>query len=97
MKDFYYDLIKRPIVTEKTTLLGEYNKFVFEVAPNSSKELVKKAIESIFSVKVRKVNMISICGKRKRFRGIWGTRSDIKKAIVTLEKDHTIDFSGGLK
>jgi len=92
-----YDLIRKPIITEKSTYLGEQNKFVFEIEYNADKLAVKKAIENIFEVKVKKVNVLNIKGKNKRFKGVRGTQSDLKKAIVTLEKDHTIDFSGGIK
>ncbi|GAB4163456.1 MAG: 50S ribosomal protein L23 [Rickettsiaceae bacterium] len=92
-----YDLIRRPIVTEKSTILGEQGKYVFEVAPAANKALVKKAIEEIFNVRVKAVNVLNQKGKVKRFRGIIGRRSDIKKAIVTLEKDYTIDLAGGIK
>lgn len=92
-----YDLIKRPLITEKTTILGEQDKYVFEVAPAANKSSVKKAVEEIFEVKVKAVNVLSQKGKLKRFKGRLGRRSDIKKAIVTLEKDHSIDLAGGIK
>ena len=92
-----YDLIRSPIVTEKSTILGEYAKYVFEVAPLATKPLVKKAIEAIFEVKVKAVNILNQNGKVKRFKGRIGCRSDKKKAIVTLEKDHSIDLAGGIK
>ena len=92
-----YDLIRKPIITEKSTILGEYGKYVFEVSPSSNKPSIKKAIEEIFGVKVKAVNVLNQKGKVKRFRGIIGRRSDVKKAIVTLEKDHTIDLAGGIK
>lgn len=98
MKDYKsYDLIRRPIITEKTTLLSEQNKFTFEVAQMAEKSSVKVAIEKIFEVKVKAVNILNVKGKIKRFKGRIGKRSDIKKAIVTLEKNYTIDFSGGIK
>jgi large subunit ribosomal protein L23 len=92
-----YDLIKSPIITEKSTILGEQVKYVFEVDPAADKPSVKKAIEEIFSVKVKSVNVLNQKGKTKRFRGFMGRRSDVKKAVVTLEKDHTIDLAGGVK
>jgi large subunit ribosomal protein L23 len=98
MKDAkYYDLIRKPITTEKTTMLSEQNKFTFEVSQKATKLLVKSAIEKVFGVKVSKVNMINIQGKVKRFKGRIGRQSDIRKAIVTLEKDYTIDLSAGVK
>ena len=92
-----YDLIRSPLVTEKTTILGEQGKYVFEVASAADKSSVKKAIEEIFEVKVKSVNILSQKGKVKRFKGTLGRRSDMKKAIVTLEKDHSIDLAGGIK
>ncbi|HJD56430.1 MAG TPA: 50S ribosomal protein L23 [Rickettsia endosymbiont of Pyrocoelia pectoralis] len=93
----YYDLIRRPIVTEKTTLLSEQNKYSFYVDKSAEKLTVKKAIEEIFKVKVKKVNILNVKGKKKRFKGIIGQQINRKKAVVTLEKDHTIDFAGGIK
>ena len=86
-----YDLIRSPIITEKSTILGEQVKYVFEIAPAANKSSVKKAIEEIFDVKVKSVNTLNQVGKEKRFKGRVGRRSDKKKAIVTLEKDCTID------
>ncbi|MFK7968131.1 MAG: 50S ribosomal protein L23 [Rickettsiaceae bacterium] len=92
-----YDLIRSPIITEKSTFLGEIGKYVFEVARNAEKASIKKAVEEIFSVKVKSVNVLNQKGKEKKFKGVLGRRSDIKKALVTLEKDYTIDFTGGGK
>lgn len=92
-----YDLIRKPIITEKSTLLGEQGKYVFEVAANAEKGMIQKAIEQIFTVKVKAVNIINQVGKKKRFKGVMGRRSDVKKAVVTLEKDHAIDLAGGIK
>jgi large subunit ribosomal protein L23 len=97
LKAEMYDIIKRPLVTEKTAMLGEQNKYVFEVHPNATKPLVKKVVEGIFGVLVTKVNMLIIKGKRKRFKGTMGKKSDVKKAIVTLAKDNVIDLTGGVK
>lgn len=98
MKEYkYYDLIRSPIITEKTTNLSEQNKFTFEVSIEAKKPLVKQAIEKIFAVKVKKVNILNVKGKTKRFKGRTGRQSDVKKAIVTLEKEYTIDFAGGIK
>lgn len=92
-----YDLIKKPLITEKSTILSEQGKYVFEVAPAATKPSVKAAIEKIFEVKVKSVNILNQQGKVKRFRGRVGQRSDAKKAMVTLEKDQTIDLAGGIK
>ena len=84
MKSYqHYDLIRSPIITEKTTILSEQNKFTFHVADYAEKSFIKTAIEKIFAVKVKKVNI--------------GRQSDKKKAIVTLQKDYTIDLTGGIK
>ena len=92
-----YDVIRSPIITEKTTMMSEHRKYTFKVMPDADKSLVKKAIESIFGVKVQKVSMLNLKGKTKRFKGIIGKQSDMKKAIVTLEKDQVIDLAGGVK
>lgn len=92
-----YDLIRKPVITEKSTILGEQGKYVFEVTKTASKGLIKKAIEEIFTVKVKSVNVLNQKGKVKTFKGTLGRRSDVKKAIVTLEKDNSIDFAGGIK
>lgn len=89
-----YDLIRTPIITEKSTLLSENNKYTFKVLNKVNKLDIKKAIESIFSVKVSKVHIINIQGKVKRFKGILGSRSNYKKAIVTLDKGYSIDLAG---
>jgi large subunit ribosomal protein L23 len=92
-----FDLIKYPLITEKTTYLNEQGKYVFSVRSDANKNTISAAIEEIFSVKVAKVNIINQIGKSKRFKGVMGKRSDVKKAIVTLEKDNVIDFTGGVK
>lgn len=92
-----YDIIRNPIITEKTTMLSEYRKYTFKVLQDANKELVKKAVELVFGVKVQKVNILNLKGKTKRFKGIMGRRSDTKKAIVTLEKNQSIDLAGGVK
>ena len=89
----YFDIIRNPIVTEKSTLISELGKYVFEVQKDSTKLQIKKAIEHIFSVKVKKINTLLVKGKIKRFRGNLGKRNDVKKAVVTLEKDQTIDLA----
>ena len=91
-----YQVILNPLVTEKATQLSEYNKIVFAVPINASKLEVKSSIEKIFSVKVKTVNTIILKGKLKRFKGILGKRSNIKKAIVTLAPGNTIDLSAGV-
>ena len=92
----HYDTILSPVITEKATLLSEHNKVVFRVAMDSTKEDIAAAVEQLFKVKVTKVNTLIQKGKTKRFRGRMGQRSDIKKAIVTLEDGQSIDITTGL-
>ncbi len=92
----HYDTIIAPVITEKATLLTELNKVVFRVADDATKDEIAAAVEELFKVKVIKVNTLVTKGKTKRFRGILGRRSDVKKAIVTLQEGHTIDISTGL-
>ena len=91
-----YDLIRKPIITEKATLASEGNAVVFEVAMSATKPEIKKAVEALFNVKVKAVNTTITKGKVKRFRGKIGTRRDVKKAYVTLVEGNTIDVSTGL-
>lgn len=91
-----YDVIRRPIVTEKSTLASEANALVFEVAKDANKPLIKQAVEALFNVKVKAVNTVLTKGKVKRFRGRPGKRNDVKKAYVTLEEGHMIDVTTGL-
>ena len=91
-----YKIIRKPIVTEKATKLSEFNKVVFEVASKSNKNEIKVAIEKLFSVKVKAVNIINTKGKEKRFKGILGKRNDVKKAVITLVEGNTIDISAGV-
>jgi large subunit ribosomal protein L23 len=96
VKPHHYDVIRRPLITEKSTLVAEYNKIVFEVAPDADKKAIKDAVEALFKVKVTKVNTLTQKGKTKRFRGFLGRRSDVKKAIVTLAEGQSVDISTGL-
>ena len=91
-----YDVIRRPIITEKTTLASENGAVVFEVAIDAAKPQIKEAVEALFGVKVKAVNTTIIKGKTKRFRGQMGKRKDVKKAYVTLEEGNTIDVTTGL-
>ena len=92
----HYDTILSPVITEKATMLSEHNKVVFKVAHEATKDDIAAAVEELFKVKVIKVNTLITKGKTKRFRGILGRRSDVKKAIVTLQEGQTIDISTGL-
>ncbi len=95
-KPEHYDLIKKPIITEKATLASEAGAVVFQVAMDATKPMIKEAVEAIFGVKVKAVNTTITKGKSKKFRGRQGERSDKKKAYVTLEAGNTIDVSTGL-
>jgi large subunit ribosomal protein L23 len=92
----HYDTIIAPLITEKATILSDQNKIVFKVPLTATKKDVKSAIEALFKVKVVSVNTILVKGKTKRFRGVEGKRSDVKKAIVTLAAGQSIDVTTGL-
>jgi large subunit ribosomal protein L23 len=96
VKPEHYDIIRKPVITEKATMAGENNAFVFQVAMDATKPMIKEAVEAVFGVKVKAVNTTITKGKEKRFRGRPGVRSDRKKAYVTLEAGNTIDVSTGL-
>lgn len=91
-----YDVIRKPIITEKATMASEHNAVVFEVDIAANKPQIKEAVETLFGVKVKAVNTSITKGKVKRFRGALGKRKDVKKAYVTLEEGNTIDVSTGL-
>ncbi|MGO9361167.1 MAG: 50S ribosomal protein L23 [Xanthobacteraceae bacterium] len=92
----HYDVIVAPVITEKATAASEHNKVVFKVAAKATKPQIKEAVEKLFDVKVKSVNTIVRKGKTKVFRGSFGTQSDSKRAIVTLEEGHRIDVTTGL-
>lgn len=92
----HYDVILSPVITEKATALSEQNKVVFKVASTATKPQIKEAVERLFDVKVMSVNTLVTKGKTKVFRGVRGRRSDVKKAVVTLEAGQTIDVTTGL-
>ena len=92
-----YSIIKKPLMTEKSTNLNQYNQYSFIVNKNSSSNEIKKAIEKIFKVKVTKINTLVMRGKQKSFKGNLGYKKDFKKAIVTLTEGNTIDSSLEIK
>ena len=92
----HYDVIVSPVITEKATMQSEHNKVVFNVASKASKPQIKEAVEKLFDVKVKSVNTLVRKGKTKVFRGNFGSQSDIKRAVVTLEEGHRIDVTTGL-
>lgn len=91
-----YDIIRAPVVTEKSTRGAEVNQVTFRVAMDATKPEIKKAIETLFKVKVKRVNTIRVNGKRKRFQGRPGRRADYKKAIVSLAEGEMIDVMTGV-
>ena len=93
---FHHDVILSPIITEKSTKLTETNQVVFRVAMDATKPKIAKAVADLFKVKVKEVNTLKVKGKRKLARGRPYTRSDYKKAIVTLEEGQQIDITTGL-
>ncbi|MGH2343235.1 50S ribosomal protein L23 [Segnochrobactraceae bacterium EtOH-i3] len=92
----HYDVIVRPIISEKATIQTEQNKVVFQVANTATKPEIKAAVEALFGVTVTKVNTLVRKGKVKRFRGQLGQQSDVKRAIVTLAEGQSIDITTGL-
>src|SRR5690606_35571896 len=95
VKAAHYDVIRAPIVTEKTTNSAELNKVTFEVSTSATKQQVKAAVQAIFNVDVEKVNIINVKGKVKRFRGRVGKRADYKKAVVSVAEGQTLDVTVG--
>ena len=91
-----YDTLVRPVITEKSMISSEAGKVVFIVPLSATKESIKAAVETIFNVKVNKVNTIKQFGKSKMFRGHKGQRSDFKKAIITLAEGQNIDVTTGI-
>ena len=92
-----YSIIQKPLTTEKSTNLQQFNQYSFIVSKNSNSNEIKQAIEKIFKVKVTKINTSILRGKPKTFKGTFGYRKDTKKAIVTLAEGNTIDSSLGIK
>jgi large subunit ribosomal protein L23 len=91
------DIIVRPVVSEKSYAAFDSEVYTFVVAPDANKIEIRKAIETIFNVRVTKVNTINRKGKRKRNRrtGTWSTRSDQRRAIVSLAAGDHIEVFGG--
>ena len=92
----HYDVVLAPHITEKATLLSEQNAVVFKVAQTATKPQIKAAVEALFNVGVTGVNTITQKGKTKRWKGRPYTRSDVKKAIVTLKDGDSIDVTSGI-
>ena len=92
-----YEVIRSPLISEKSTFISQFNYYVFKVSPNSNKKEIKNAVENIFKVEVKSVNTLNQKGKKKRFRGKVGVRASIKKAFVKLAEGQTIDTTVEVK
>ena len=92
----HYDVIVAPVITEKSTMVSEHNQVMFNVARKATKPEIKAAVEALFGVKVKSVNTLVRKGKQKRFKGVAGRQSDVKKAVVTLAEGQSIDVTTGL-
>ena len=92
----HYDVILAPVITEKATKLTDHNQVVFRVAMNATKPEIKEAVEKIFKVKVMGVNTVITKGKHKVRQGRPYTKSDVKKAVVTLSAGDHIDVTTGV-
>ena len=92
----HYDVILAPHITEKSTMLSEHNAVVFKVAGSASKPQIKAAVEALFNVSVTGVNTMNVKGKTKKWKGRPYTRSDVKKAVVTLADGQSIDITTGI-
>ena len=90
-----YEVLRRPIITEKGTLMAEHNQYDFEVAMDANKMMVKEAVEKRFGVNVLKVNVMRMPGKTRRFGRRVSTTPSWKKAIVTLAEGQTIEVFEG--
>ena len=91
-----YDIIRSPVITEKSTRLSESNQVIFRVASSATKPQIAKAVEELFKVKVKAVNTINAKGKKRSWRGRPYQKSDVKKAVVTLAEGYQIDVTTGL-
>ena len=96
VKEWMYEIISQPHVTEKATMGSEHNQITFRVPKTATKPRIKQAVETLFDVKVKGVNTLIQKGKTKRFKGIEGRRADFKKAIITLEEGQVIDTGTGI-
>ena len=91
------NLIKKPVITEKSTTNAQFNKYVFEVRNDANKKTVKSIIEETYKVKVEKLNSLNVKSKPKVFKGQRGSRSELKRIIVTLKEGSTIDMGAKVK
>lgn len=93
--EWMYEIVRRPIVTEKSANGSANNEVTFEVLTTATKPQIKAAVETLFGVKVKGVNTLVQKGKTKFFRGTRAMRGDMKKAIIRLEEGQTIDVGTG--
>ncbi|HEY4711333.1 MAG TPA: 50S ribosomal protein L23 [Dehalococcoidia bacterium] len=91
-----YEVLRRPLITEKATWLKEKDKYAFEVVSQATKSQIKKAVEQGFKVKVSKVNVMTVPGKTRKFGKRQVTSSPWKKAVVTLAPGQKITFFEGV-
>ena len=91
------NIIQKPILTEKSTNLNQFNQYSFKVNLKANSLEIKNAIEKVFKVKVSKINTSIVRGKPKTFKGVSGYKKNYKKAIVTLKEGQTIDTSLEIK
>ena len=89
------DVLRKPVISEKSYGLLDQNKYTFEVRPDANKTEIKIAVEKVFGVKVTDVNTLNRQGKRRRTRFGWGQRAGVKRAIVTVADGQRIDIFGG--
>ncbi len=94
--EWMYDIVKSPVVTEKSTMGSEHGQVTFKVPLTATKPQIKAAVEALFSVKVKGVNTLVQKGKTKRFKGYKGFKSDTKKAVVSLEEGQNLDVGTGI-
>lgn len=89
-----YEVLRRPLITEKNTMLGAQNKFTFEVAKDANKIQIRQAVEAMFNVEVNDVNVSRVHGKMRRVGRSHGMTRAWKKAVVTLKPGQRIDLFG---
>ena len=91
-----FEILRTPVITEKSTMASEHNKVIFKVAPDATKPEIKQAMEKVFDVEVVNVNTINVKGKEKVFRGQKGKRSGYKKAVISLAEGEMVDIGAGV-
>ena len=91
-----YEVVRRPLITEKATLMKEQNRYAFEVAKEANKRQIKDAVEAAFKVNVVKVNVMTVPGKMRRIGRRYVLTPSWKKAVVTLAPDQKIEFFEGV-